>query len=753
MFRAGYALRKRTGTMRRALPATSWDAQPIARFLRDPSLADAEAYAAHRAEHGARFLIDSAERSTFRRCFDEWDRPRRHPESRYRMSSDGRWPVATANRVCEGVFRFFERQEINLGCPPDWHRNPVTGDDYPPDRHWSEIGDFAAGDIKYVWEPSRFAWVYPLVRAYWRTEDERYPRLFWELVDDWRRMNPPQQGVNWKCGQEIALRVMACCFGLYGFADSPEMTAERVGRLAQMLAVSGERIAANLSYALSQQNNHGISEATGLWTLGLLFPEFAAAPLWRRIGREALEAQCRKLIDEDGAFSQHSVNYQRVMLHACLWALRLGDLHGQPLSDELRDRVGRAGTFLWHLQDEATGRLPRHGANDGALVLPLTNCEHQDYRPVVQASGWLRNAKRRFASGPWDEELLWLFGPDALTGDVDGEQRGDWQAEQGGYCVLRSESGHVFTRAGSYRHRPADADMLHVDVWWRGQNVALDAGTYSYNAPPPWDSPLARTASHNTVTVDRRDQMDRAGRFLWLPWISGRQSQLSNSPHGHLTYWEGTHDGYRRLPSPVTYHRGILRIGGEHWLVVDALSGAAPHAYRLHWLLPDVPHVLDEERWHLRLETPAGPYDVSIAATAESLCQTGGRGSCRAGRGLKDSGSAGASPSHDASFRSGPVLSCVRGEPERPRGWFAPYYGDKQPALSLACEADGRSATFWTLLGPSIVDVQADARQFSAATEHWTCRLQCADPGRTASTIIQSVTVTGALTDALQLIR
>lgn len=33
-----------------------------------------------------------------------------------------------------------------------------------------------------------------------------------------------------------------------------------LANLAQMIAVSGERIVANFAYALSQQNNHGISE-------------------------------------------------------------------------------------------------------------------------------------------------------------------------------------------------------------------------------------------------------------------------------------------------------------------------------------------------------------------------------------------------------------------------------------------------------------------------------------------------------------
>ena len=39
------------------------------------------------------------------------------------------------------------------------------------------------------------------------------------------------------------------------------------------------------------------------------------------------------------------------------------------------------------------------------------------------------------------------------------------------------------------------------------ENIALDGGTYSYNAPAPWNLGLAGTCWHNTVTVDGRAQM------------------------------------------------------------------------------------------------------------------------------------------------------------------------------------------------------------------------------------------------------
>ena len=127
-----------------------------------------------------------------------------------------------------------------------------------------------------------------------------------------------------------------------------------------------------------------------------LFPELRSSERWRATGRQVLEDLGRELIYDDGAFSQHSANYHRLMLHDYLWVLRLGEVLGQPFSSELRERVGKSGEFLYQIQDDASGRVPCYGQNDGALVLPLNNCDYQDFRPVIQSTSYLATGTRRY---------------------------------------------------------------------------------------------------------------------------------------------------------------------------------------------------------------------------------------------------------------------------------------------------------------------------------------------------------------------
>lgn len=698
--RAGYALQLRSGWIQKKLPATAWTAQPLANALSDAALAEPAAYLDYRRAKAPRFFFAPGDREKYATQLKQWDGERN--------------PVAEIEQFMRGQFTYFNRTVGEVGFPPAWNANPFTGKSTPSDRHWSRIGDFGHGDIKIVWEPNRFGFAYTLVRAYWRTGDEGYAEQFWQLIEDWQTHNPPQQGVNWKCGQEASLRVMAWCFGLYGFLNSAATTAARVAMLAQMIALSGQRIAANLNYALSQRNNHGISEGLGLWTIGVLFPELSQAAKWRETGRRVLEAEGRDLVYDDGSFAQHSVVYHRLMLHDYLWALRLGDVLEQPFSAELKSRIGKAGEFLYQIQDETSGQVPLYGQTDGALILPLNNCGYPDFRPVIQAIHYLSNGTRCYESGAWDEDLLWLFGADALISPIKATPREDLAAKVGGYYILRSPQGFAFTRCvSSFRHRPGQADVLHVDIWWRGQNVACDSGTYSYNAPDPWNNSFGQTSYHNTITVDGKNQMEQAGKFLWLPWLQGRVRFSARSEAGALDYWEGEHNGYERLAAPTSHRRAVVRLGDEHWLIMDAVRSAESHDFRLHWLLPDGPHQWNESG-QIALTTPAGDYHVQAAT------MTG-----------------------EASY------SLVRADENSPRGWRSPFYGYREAALSLDVTQKSSECKFWTILGPQSCQVKVSAGVMKIEAATWQATVQCGT--RADEPMVTSVEMRGDTRDKLEI--
>ena len=516
------------------------------------------------------------------------------------------------------------------------------------------------GDLKFIWEPARFASAYRLARAYWATGDESYPETFWQLIESWERQNPPNNGAHWKCGQETSLRIMAWCFALYAFAEADATTTDRLTRLVGMLAAQADRVSSDHNYARLQRNNHAISEGVGLWTVGLLFPELQRAGQWRNEGREILIDEAARQIADDGSYIQNSTNYHRLMLHDYIWALRLGEVSGDPLPDSILNRVESAVEFLYQVQDDETGQVPCYGPNDGAQILPLNECDYNDFRPVLAAGYYLTNRKRLYDRGPWDEDLLWLFGEHALEAPGQQVNRRSLEARDGGYYTLRGERSFAMTRCITYPYRPAQADILHLDLWWRGVNVACDPGSYLYFGDSPWNNGLIGTGVHNIISIDGEDQMARGPRFMWFDWTAAEVLLFESSRRGILERFEGEHRGYEHLNSPVIHRRAVVRAGDDIWIVVDDLSGEGSHTIEGQWLLEPFPCVLDEKHGRLRV----GPSKTNNDAEISLYWNVWNVDNVSVD------------------------VSCGD-ESAAPRGWRSRYYGVREPALSLKLAGQG----------------------------------------------------------------
>jgi hypothetical protein len=140
------------------------------------------------------------------------------------------------------------------------------------------------------------------------------------------------------------------------------------------------------------------------------------------------------------------------------------------------ERLATATKWMYEVHDPLSGRAANLGHNDGAYILPLASGGYGDYRPVLQAAALAFLQRPVSPPGAWDEFTRWLNIPYSdqsatlLRLSSNPTRLGDWRT-WGSLRVVH------------FDERPAHADQLHVDLWWKGYNVALDAGTYRYNAP------------------------------------------------------------------------------------------------------------------------------------------------------------------------------------------------------------------------------------------------------------------------------
>ena len=414
--------------------------------------------------------------------------------------------------------KLFDSLVLDLNGVPSWLANPLTGNPLPnPERPWWEIPDFdeKVGDIKLIWELSRMDWVLAFAQGARQGDLNALARLN-QWLEDWCKFNPPYLGANWKCGQEASIRVMHLAIASLILGNS---SSDATSSLQTLISLHLERIAPTLQYAIAQDNNHGTSEAAALFIGGswLMTLGNKKGARWQKVGRDLLENRIEKLIGAQGSFSQYSVNYHRVLLDTIsmveVWRLK----NNLPsFSREYYDKALKATQWLRSMVNVNSGDAPNTGANDGARLLQLTETDYRDYRPTVQLAMTLFAQKLAYEDGVWNDTLRWLI---IDFPKIQAAPLVDYQADDGGFAVMREGAAMAMLRYPKFRFRPSQADALHLDLWVGSCNILRDAGTYSYNTEKSWLTYFGGTKSHNTVQFDDRDQMPRISRFLFGCWL------------------------------------------------------------------------------------------------------------------------------------------------------------------------------------------------------------------------------------------
>lgn len=637
MFRAKYEIEKKLGLLKRQYPVFSYSEFDLqSKFSIDKPIRE--------------LLKSSLKKSFFQPDY------KTQTISRNLLNLDKAIPKA--DDILDYKFNYFSKHPIKFDRI-DWHYNPFTNKYSSDKQHWTEIGDLSSdfGDIKWIWELSRFSFVYPLCRAYAVTEDEKYAIAFWSMFEDFVQNNPPELGANYKCGQEMSFRIMAWTFGLNVFFYSPETTAERLELIMKAIYHHADHVDKHFNFALkSVKNNHSLSEAAGMYTVGTVFPFFDLSRKWAEKGKKYIQSESNWQIYDDGSYIQHSFNYQRLAIQDLTWVFRLGQINGEQFEDRFIENFKKTVEFMYQMQAAGTGKLPNYGMNDGAYIHPLTSKEYLDHRPALQAAWLTLTGNRLYKEKEIDEIALWL-GLDTEKPYMAPVKESKVYSE-GGYAVLRNSEQFAMIRCATYKHRPAQADMLHVDFWDGPYNILADAGTFSYNTNQEDLLYFNGTASHNTVMLNSCDQMTKASRFIWLNWTKSKIKRFDTSEDA--TFFEGEHYGY----SPVVHRRGVCQLKDTLIVIDDLVGEIQVEKVNVSWLfgVHDVKQVANE-KWEITLpdETKWSLHFIPSAKIAKSSLYFGS---------------------------TSPVA-----------GWRSLYYGDKEAVPQLVIEEEIKGASrFITIL-------------------------------------------------------
>ena len=509
------------------------------------------------------------------------------------------------SNILAGKIQFFNHHYFDLGVDYDWVTNPDTGFQYDVQKHWTAVNDYAKeeGDIKYVWEKSRFSFLYTIIRYDYHF-DEDHSQFVFQQIMDWIEKNPLNCGPNYKCSQEISLRLLNWIFALYFYKHSSHLTEAFFLKIIHSIYWQLHHVYHNINFSrVAVRNNHAITETATLYIVSTLFPQFPNSSQWKGKGKKWFEQEIAYQIYDDGTYLQFSMNYQRVVIQLLTWAIRIADINLDTFTPVIYEKAYKSLNFLYQCQEDSNGYLPNYGANDGALFFKLSDNNYQDYRPHLEALHKILTGKPLYDAKFEDTEWVGYSNKDFYYSPIK-KKHGIVQFKNSGYCLIRKKDSMIFIKNTKYKNRPSQADNLHVDLWYKGSNILLDCGTYKYNTDDDDLKYFNGTESHNTVMLEDFDQMLKGVRFIWYYWSQALCVEVRD--FGEYYEYIGKLSCYKYISRNIVHQRKVKIYKQENkWEFTDEMI-KKPHSYLMRQL------------WHL-----VGVANLEFLSTAEERNKIG----------------------------------------------------------------------------------------------------------------------------------
>lgn len=569
--------------------------------------------------------------------------------------------LAEANRLAAHRFTFLGHT-MDHGDRIAWSRDPVSGREwarsFSPDIAYR--GPERLGDIKLPWELNKHQYFFTLGKAAWLNGDVGTAAEIVREIDHWIEDNPYQTGINWISALETGTRAVSWIMAYPFYSDCCNAPFRR--RLTASLAQHLLFVEQHLSIGRFT-NTHLIGEAAAL-VAGGLFLDCRHTTRWLAKGLEVLEYEIGHQVTADGFHAERSMAYHRFFLDNYYLVAGLLAANGLSLTAATLERLERMTGVLMHVLFP-DGTPPQFGDGDDARGLWFRADCPTDYRGLL-ALGAVLFGRGDFKAGAGGvtEEVLWLLGPEGVNAFEAVAQRPPDEASVGypesGYYVMRggwgaSDQVLVFN-CGALGFGPSahgHADALSFQVHAGGYPFLVDSGTFSYNLDYGWRDAFRSTRAHNTVVVDGQDQSVPGDRMSWKSEARSHPREWITTPWFDLA--DGDHDGYCRLPDPVTHRRVIVFLKPDVWLIWDDLRAQQRHT--LEFLL----HVRPDCRVEVR---PGGAGLVLISPGGHRLNVSMSGEGPHAGR-----------------------FEVVQGEQDR-GAWFSPSYGTRLPSRMIRVARD-----------------------------------------------------------------
>ncbi|SME90560.1 alginate lyase family protein [Desulfovibrio gilichinskyi] len=571
--------------------------------------------------------------------------------------------ISSADLVLYEGMSFFALDEKFPCITPEWNTDPLTGVTCP--LIFGKKLDFKnqslCGDVKYLWEISRFLQIVPLSRAWHVTGDEKYIKSVHLMVESWLDQCPYMLGVNWSSSLEIGVRLInwSIAWQYIGGINSPlfEGVEGQKFRTRWLDSIFQHIHFIDAWYSKgSSANNHLIGEAAGVFAACTTWPFWKNCKKWKSRALKILEHEADNQVFSDGVDREQAISYQQFVIDFFMVSY-LADK--KSFSESYINTIEKMVSFIASMMN-GTGQLPMIGdADDGNVTGLGLYSEFDTYESILATAGYLFSRDDFLSrSGKYDLKTVCLTGVDsnAVLPCISAENIPLKRSfENGGYYILGDNFSSkselfivVYSGPLGYGTLAAHghADALSIYLTYKNREFLIDPGTYVYNGKPAWRKYFRGTAAHNTVRIDRCDQSEQGGDFLWK--THARSEGEIHFDQGIETF-RGRHNGYERLKDSVTHERVVsLNKAGQQIVVQDHIHCKEAHFVETFWHFSEKCEVVFD-----------GPHRIIASNNGVKL---------------------------ELHFGESAAVRIVCGDSEIPSGWVSRSFGVKVPSVTVVSE-------------------------------------------------------------------
>ena len=505
-----------------------------------------------------------------------------------------------ADHLLHHKFLLFSTHSIQAEMPIFWNRSYEEGANidssyWEPGKKYenSALLSDIHHDINFVWELNRHQHFLDLGKAYWYTGDEVYVEEFIDQIDSWIEQNPYPLSVNWVNSYEIALRGLFWLFGYAFFFSSHQADEDFFCRFYKSLLYHGHTIYQSLQTIPESLPVHQIvAQASFLYLLSTVFPEYRHSKLWNKTSWEILQWKSPLLELDMILHSNPASLTSSIELYCIVIAVRQNNRYhiSQTITNGLTSMLER-----WALFIKPNGKLCGFGEEyPRQLTTGMYNQPH-DFRYLLSmAALLLKNGKFAALGSPFDVSLLWYFSNDGLqkaehliTTSPKTRQQQSCLIPDSTYALMRSggkqENGYCLISKGlNGSHSPhplKHSDLFSFELFANAQEYLIDCGPYSFHRTEEWNQYFRSSQAHNTITVDRISHINFHERH-----IESTFDQWITTPT--FDFLSGYHDGFEDLEEPITHRRSIFYYKPNYWILCDLLTGEGKHFFDQYFHFP-----------------------------------------------------------------------------------------------------------------------------------------------------------------------